>query len=220
MIRRIIKSFFSPEFIQLVKFSQYAVQSIKRRYIGNFALSKLSSSQNLKLEFGSGSKKGTQGWTTIDIVSGADIEWNLLNPIPLHDDSVDVIYSSHLLEHLSYKEMINVLNDWFRILKPHGKLMICVPDASHYLKAYHSPDTIQEFIPDFYQPGFNYHSPIDYINYIAYMDGEHKHLFDQENLHAILQSIGFINVKERLFDPSLDSKGHHWESIYSEAEKP
>jgi predicted SAM-dependent methyltransferase len=220
MIRKFVKSLLPLEAIQLVKYSQQIFKFTIQRYLGYNSFKKLSSSQNLKIEFGSGSKKGTQGWTTIDIVSGADIEWNLLNPIPLPEDSVDVIYSSHLLEHLSYKEIINVLNGWFRILKPNGKLMICVPDASHYLRAYHNPDTIQEFIPDFYQPGFNYHSPIDYINYIAYMDGEHKHLFDQENLHAILQSIGFINVKERLFDPSLDSKGHHWESIYSEAEKP
>jgi predicted SAM-dependent methyltransferase len=220
MIRKTIKYFLFPEFIELMKFNQHAFQSVKRRYIGNLAFKKLSSSQNLKLEFGSGSKKGTQGWTTIDIVSGADIEWNLLNPIPLSENSVDVIYSSHLLEHLSYKEMINVLNGWFRILKPNGKLMICVPDASHYLRAYHNSDTIQEFIPQFYQPAFNYHSAIDYINYIAYMDGSHKHLFDQENLHAILQFVGFVNIKERPFDPSLDSKGHDWESIYAEAEKP
>jgi hypothetical protein len=52
------------------------------------------------------------------------------------------------------------------------------------------------------------------------MDGAHKHLFDQQNLHLILKSVGFVNIKERPFDPSLDNQGHHWELIYAEAEKP
>jgi len=220
MMRKLIKSLLPPEIIQLIRYSQQSFKSINQRYIGHYSFKQLSSSTNLKLEFGSGSRKGTQGWTTVDIVRGADIEWNLLNPIPLSKDTVDVIYSSHLLEHLSYKEMVSVLNDWLRILKPNGKLMVCVPDASHYLKAYSNSESIQDFIPNFYKPAFNYHSPIDYLNYIAYMDGAHKHLFDQQNLHLILKSVGFVNIKERPFDPSLDNQGHHWESIYAEAEKP
>jgi predicted SAM-dependent methyltransferase len=222
MFRKMITYFLPYEVILLIKFAQNTSQSIKRRYIGNYLFKQLSSSSltSIKLEFGSGCRKGTSGWTTVDLAQGADIEWNLLNPVPLNQDSVDIIYSSHLLEHLSYKEIVKVLNDWFRILKPNGKLMVCVPDVSHYLKAYHNPDTIQKFISDFYQPAFNYHTPIDYLNYIAYMDGNHKHLFDKENLHAILESVGFVNIKERPFDPSLDSKGHDWESIYAEAAKP
>ena len=49
------------------------------------------------------------------------------------------------------------------------------------------------------------------------MDGNHKHLFD---VNTILQYMGFVNVKKRPFDSNLDSEGHHWESIYAEAEKP
>src|SRR3972149_4441120 len=43
------------------------------------------------------------------------------------DESVDALYASHLLEHLSFTETLNVLKEWRRVLKPGGKLTINVP---------------------------------------------------------------------------------------------
>jgi hypothetical protein len=47
------------------------------------------------------------------------------------------------------------------------------------------------------------------------MDGEHKYMFDEENILYILES----NVQLRPFDPSLDMKEREYESIYAEAER-
>ena len=33
--------------------------------------------------------------------------------------------------------------------------------------------------------GLKFGSPIDYLNFVAYLGGEHKHLFDEENLVTI-----------------------------------
>jgi hypothetical protein len=51
------------------------------------------------------------------------------------------------------------------------------------------------------------------------MAGEHKYMFDEENLVFILKSKGFRNVRLREFDPSLDMPERDIESIYAEAEK-
>lgn len=56
------------------------------------------------------------GFTTVDI-NGANISWDLKNGIPLKDNSVDLIYSSHLLEHIPFKELILFLKDCKRVLK-------------------------------------------------------------------------------------------------------
>lgn len=48
--------------------------------------------------------------------------------LPYKDGEVDVIYSSHLLEHMSLKEVFLVLREWYRTLKPEGKIIINVPD--------------------------------------------------------------------------------------------
>jgi len=46
------------------------------------------------------------------------------------DDSIDLIESVHMFEHLSYEETSRALEVWSRKLKPGGKLRLSVPDAS------------------------------------------------------------------------------------------
>jgi hypothetical protein len=51
------------------------------------------------------------------------------------------------------------------------------------------------------------------------MDGEHKYMFDEENLVFILRSKGLKNVRLRQFDSSIDLQVRDFESIYAIAEK-
>ena len=46
------------------------------------------------------------------------------------DDSLDFIYSSHLLE--DYEDTESVLKEWLRVLKPGGRLIIFCPDEQVY----------------------------------------------------------------------------------------
>jgi hypothetical protein len=47
------------------------------------------------------------------------------------------------------------------------------------------------------------------------MAGEHKYMFDQENLLHILTAKGFVNVSARAFDPEIDMQERDFESIYA-----
>jgi hypothetical protein len=66
-----------------------------------------------------------------------------------------------------------------------------------------------------YLPAFNNTSAIDMINYIAYMDGHHKYMFDQENIIIILKKNNFINVSKRNFNDELDWNLRKDSSIYA-----
>ena len=48
----------------------------------------------------------------------------------LPDNSVDLIYACHLLEHFGRWEMHEVLQEWYRVLKTGGLLRLAVPDFS------------------------------------------------------------------------------------------
>ena len=52
----------------------------------------------------------------------------------LCDESVDQIYSSHLLEDFSYKELVRILTEWRRVLKVGGLLVTNCPDQPIYVK--------------------------------------------------------------------------------------
>ena len=178
---------------------------------------KLNKNNLIKLELGSGNKKGSNGFTTVDL-DGADIIWNLKRGIPLGDQSVDFIYSSHLLEHIPFKELIIFLKECKRVLKKDGIFSVCVPNAGYFLEAYFKGEIFHwhnAWKPASVDTG----SKIDQLNYIAYLNDGHKYLFDKENLVNTLLTAGFANAKIRNFDPNLDLKKRETESIYAEARK-
>lgn len=173
--------------------------------------------QPILLEIGSGSKKGTNGWTTLDICTDCDIYWDLLLPFPFPDNSVTKIYSSHVLEHFFYPDLMKLLNECYRILEPDGVFSVCVPNANMYIKGYLG---VEEFKPkDIYEPAYFSDTKIDNVNYIAYMDGHHRYMFDEQNLLAVLEKADFKEVRHRNFEPGLDRQERDWESIYAEGKK-
>ena len=167
----------------------------------------------IKLDLGSGPKYGRDGWTTIDSF-GSDIVWDLTDKIPLPNSSVTEIYTSHLLEHLDFNQITNLLEEIERLLKVGGKLRICVPDASKYIHAYMAGYLLRD-PNDCYPPALTItNSLIDQVNYIAYMGGEHKFMFDSQNLRNLLLQANFNSVKERCIELDVDSLDREVDSIY------
>jgi predicted SAM-dependent methyltransferase len=178
----------------------------------------LKSKRRVWLELGSGAKKGANGWTTVDFL-GADISHDLRKGIPLPSESVDRIYSSHMLEHIPYKELIIFINECYRVLKKGGELSVCVPNAALYIQSYAAGAKFKAkgegYGPALIETG----SLMDQVNYIAYMDQQHKYMFDQENLINTLKLAPFSDVSLRNFDQSIDLKVRLFESIYAKAIK-
>ena len=184
---------------------------------GNKAVVKKSlGNDSVYVELGA-SRRNIPGWISLDLCR-ADINLDLTKqPLPFPDNSVDRFYSSHVFEHFSYPEpMIAVLKECYRCLKLGGVFSVCVPNAAMYVDAYLKGEYPSG---DFYKPAFHQNSRMDILNYVAYMDGHHKHLFDLEGLLNVLQIVGFKNARQRDFDPSIDLESRKWESIYAVANK-
>jgi predicted SAM-dependent methyltransferase len=80
------------------------------------------------------------GWETVDLLD-ADFICDLRKErLPFGRDSVDAIYSSHLIEHLSYESGLLQLRDTYRCLKPGGYLRIVTPDMDLLLDRYRAND--------------------------------------------------------------------------------
>jgi len=77
-----------------------------------------------KLELGAG-KKPTEGYEHLDIMPGEDIEFVAdARKLPFSKNSWDEIKAKWLLEHFAGYEIVDVLKEWKRVLKPGGKLII------------------------------------------------------------------------------------------------
>lgn len=174
---------------------------------------KLKKKSKIKLDLGS-NKKGTNGFVTIDHLSG-DIKHNLFNPLPLDNSTVDEIYTSHTLEHFKFENILFILKECNRVLKPEGKLKICVPNAKLYIESYIKNEKFIYRKSWYSLAVVDTGSHIDQLNYIAYLNGQHKYMFDEQNLISIIKMCGFKDVSLRNFEVELDLKERHFESIYA-----
>lgn len=62
------------------------------------------------------------------------------------DSSVDVIYASHVLEHIPRKFTFSTLLEWNRVLKKDGILRIAVPDWDATVRVYHETNNYENLL--------------------------------------------------------------------------
>ena len=95
--------------------------------------------QDLKLHLGCGNKH-ILGFINIDArpLDGVDVVSDIKTLPDYSNDSISLIYASHVLEHVGRNEYMAVLTRWHQILQPSGTLRIAVPDVeqvfNHYQK--------------------------------------------------------------------------------------
>jgi predicted SAM-dependent methyltransferase len=176
----------------------------------------LRSGRPINLELGSPKREGMEDWVASDIHGGGDLRLDLTDPMPFPDSSVQRIYSSHVLEHFSYpRPMLDILKECHRILQPGGEVSVAVPNARIFIEGYMNPGAFERGRYCTHDVGLTYRAKIDYVNFIAYMGGDHKHMFDEENLVGVLAEAGFREVRLRDYDPRIDLSRRRHESIYA-----
>lgn len=81
----------------------------------------------LKIDIGGG-LRSKQDFINLDPVHGqGDFKRKLQEGIPLQDNSVDELFSSHTFEHIPTEYRIMCMNECFRVLKSNGLFEIIVP---------------------------------------------------------------------------------------------
>lgn len=89
------------------------------------------------LNLGCGSRYH-KDWINLDFKSNSQyvIEYDLRTSLPFDNESVDVIYTSHVLEHFSKCFAPKFLQECYRILKPQGIIRVIVPDLEQLMRNY------------------------------------------------------------------------------------
>lgn len=76
----------------------------------------------------------------------ADVRWAQAWRLPLADATTEVVYSSHMLEHLDQVEARSVLREIRRVLSPGGILRLAVPDLRLLVEAYQQDKDADVFV--------------------------------------------------------------------------
>jgi SAM-dependent methyltransferase len=102
-----------------------------------------------RLDWGCG-EHPEPGWLAADLKDGPAIHLSgdIRDGLALPDGSLDYIVSIHALPMISYPDLVPVLQELRRVLKPGGVLRLCLPDLDKNVAAYQRGDRDFFLVPD------------------------------------------------------------------------
>jgi len=100
----------------------------------------------------------------------------------IKENTVDLIYISHCLEHIPHRKLVKVLNEYHRVLKRGGILRISVPDFKKITEIYQITNDVNTIIhPLFGSQEYKYNF--------------HFNAFDYKSLESVLLERDYVNVR-------------------------
>lgn len=102
-----------------------------------------------RLNWGCGSWT-SEGWVNCDLKAdpGVDVTADAREGLPFPDGSFDYVVSIHALPELHVAEVVPVLSELRRVLRPGGVLRLGLPDLDRTIAAYLRRDTDFFLVPD------------------------------------------------------------------------
>jgi predicted SAM-dependent methyltransferase len=176
-LRRRIKQLFKP-----------SDHGIANRYLAEFSTSKLN--------IGCGVHVLT-GWLNTDYNPELPSVMYLdaRRRFPFSEGTFDYIFSEHVIEHISYRDGMNMLTECFRVLKNSGKIRISTPDLA-FLVDLTRPDKSDlqrayiKWASNAFTPGVPDDNEVFVINNFVRNWG-HTFIYDEKTLRGAMTNAGF-----------------------------
>ena len=142
----------------------------------------LAARNGLRIALGSGPHPPA-GWVGLDLHRrGHDVyRADLRLALPIESATVDACLAEHVLEHLEFDDVMRLLAEIQRVLRPGGVLRIVSPDA-RTLALHRWPDDGLQWARS--------------INRVSHQCGEHRALLSPEMLQQALANLGFESIQE------------------------
>lgn len=140
----------------------------------------------MKLHLGCNHRDFGSDWVHIDGGDFPHLHSHDIAKLPFDDDTVDLIYASHVFEYFDREEAVDVLKEWRRVLKKDGILRLAVPDM--FKMMFYCLDngySVERFLGPIY-------GKMKMGDKTIY----HKTGYDKQSLMYLLENNGFGHVKD------------------------
>ena len=119
---------------------------------------------------------------------------NAIKSIPVPNSSVDVLYSSHMLEHLDLSEVSIFLNEARRVLRSEGTIRIVVPNLKFHVECYLKTEDADKFLANMCLCKPRPKTVFQRIRFVFIGLRNHQWMYDSISLSQLLEKHGFKNI--------------------------
>jgi SAM-dependent methyltransferase len=183
-----------------------------RKKINNY-LKDLQPNQKLKIIFG-GHWCDAQEWLVFN-----EEEQNIKEPIIFSNESVDVIYTEHVIEHVSFLDAVTFMQESKRILKGGGVFRVVCPMVERVTASDFNDKNGKIFVQNFIETwsdedqllkelklsGISESPETFFLNGIFTKFG-HKFIWSAELMVKVLKAIGFHDVAMKKIGEEIDQE--------------
>jgi predicted SAM-dependent methyltransferase len=180
----------------------YQTRRILLRFVYAYGHHRMASnylkySQIRKLQIASGPNV-LPGWLNTDLNPTKEIMFlDAGKRLPFGDCTFDYMFTEHFIEHLKYRAGVQLVQEFYRILKPGGRLRISTPDLHFLIELYDENKTElqKRYIKwqvDKYSDTKVYTDTFVINNFVR---GDHKFIYDYETLKNLLNKCRFVDVE-------------------------
>jgi len=175
---------------------------------GSLSISIPSGDGKLKLNIGSFTVMFHHGWINTDVVPLDQfasvhqykfVQHDIRTAFPFEENSVDLIVSSHVLEHINQQEGQAFLTELYRIMKPGATARITVPDTETLVDLYRKK---QLYIFDEINDGCR-NAQFESGKLWSLLFEGHRIAYDYDGLKKLGNSVGFHVEKKKFNEGNL-----------------
>lgn len=141
----------------------------------------------MKLHLCCGKRDFGPGWIHIDQERFKHVKFYDVTQLQFKDDSIEEIYCSHGIAYWDQFEIVNVLKEWYRVLKVGGIIRIATPDLDSIIRWYMKSGEILT--------GPLYGRMTGGNEQDGFYQFYHKTIYTFTTLKNLLNKIGFHDVK-------------------------
>ena len=166
-------------------------------------------------------------WGNIQYCRSSDIQWADCTRLPLPDGSAEVLYSSHMLEHLDRQQSEKFLHEAFRVLIPGGIPRLAVPDLHLFVAEYVDNGDGDRLLGRMHMNMSRPGTFAQRLRYLLVGPRNHLWMYDAASLGRLLAACGYGEVRvtaagdTTIANPgALNLRERESERLYVEARKP
>jgi predicted SAM-dependent methyltransferase len=135
---------------------------------------------------------------------------DIVKGLPVDPGSVDVVFSSHVIEHLSREDALTAFQNVHMILKPGGLFRFIVPDllsrCKHYVDHYDEIEDPAGWLMRSTHLGMEHKQAMRITDRLRsfFSTSAHKWMWDERSLTDVLDKAGFQNIRRSTYTATSD----------------